>query len=209
MSIYHVDTTKTITVDGVKYNADIDKNVNIDFSAATYTVKMWEDVHDAEIELIPDNMDFLHEMTELFPLSEYEYKIIQSIYRHLKPHVSLHLDITNRETGEKVYFAESAILSDKDYAYIRDILLKEAPQYEWRTADRYIRDSIESFMSDGNMGDLFTNKAWDCLSSMVSAKYKEFKTDGYVDFVDENMIDVAKEILEDALRSAYELQNKN
>ena len=93
-----------------------------------------------------------------------------------------------------------------DYDYIRDILVKEVPQYDWRTAERYICDGIESFMGDGNITDLFTNDAWDYLSRMVSARYKEFKTDGYVDFEDKGVEEVAKEILENALRSAYELQ---
>ena len=208
MSKFHVETTKTTVINGIEYSAKIDKYVDINFSVARYTIKMWEDVHDAEIEFIPDNMDFLHELTEIFPLSEYDYKIIQGIYRYTKPHASLHFNIINKETGEKVCFADSAILSDNDYDYIRDILVKEVPQYDWRTADRYIRDGIESFMGDGNIQDLFTNDAWDYLSSMVSARYKEFKTDGYVDFEDKGMEEAAKEILENALRSAYELQGE-
>ena len=208
MSKFHVETTKTTVIDGIEYNAKIDKYVNIDFSAARYTIRMWEDVHDAEIEFIPDNMDFLHELTEIFPLSEYDYKIIQGIYRHTKPHASLHFDIINKETGKKVYFADSVILSDNDYDYIRGILVKEVPQYDWRTAEGYIRDGIESFVGDGNITDLFTNDAWNYLSSMVSVRYKEFKTDGYVDFEDRGMEEVAKEILENALRSAYELQGE-
>ncbi|MBO5632876.1 MAG: hypothetical protein J5965_27790 [Aeriscardovia sp.] len=208
MSKFHVETTKTTVIDGIEYNAKIDKYVNIDFSAARYTIRMWEDVHDAEIEFTPDNMDFLHELTEIFPLSEYDYRIIQGIYRHTKPHASLHFDIRNKDTGKNVYFAESAVLSDDDYNYIRDILVKEAPQYDWRTAERYIRDGIESFVGDGNITDLFTNDAWNYLSSMVSVRYKEFKTDGYVDFEDRGMEEVAKEILENALRSAYELQGE-
>ena len=52
MSRYHIDTTKFTIINGVEYHADINKDVNIDFSSAHYTVKMWEDVHDAEIELI-------------------------------------------------------------------------------------------------------------------------------------------------------------
>ncbi len=209
MSKYHVETTKTTIIDGIKYSAEIDKYVNIDFSAANYTVRMWEDVHDAEIELIPDNIDFLHEMTELFPLSEYDYKIIQSVYRHGNPHVSIYLDIRNKENCEKVYFAEGALLSDKDYDYIRDILTREAPQYNWQTAENHIRAEIEQYMNDGNSNDYFTDDAFHFLTSMVSARYKEFKTDGYVDFEDRNMTDVAKEMLENALRSAYELQNKD
>lgn len=206
MSKYHVETTKTTVIDGVEYSADIKKDINIDFSSANYTVKMWEDVHDAEIELVPDNMDFLHEMTDLFPLSEYDYRIVQSIYRHVKPYVSLYLDIRNKESGENVYFADSALLSDSDYDYIRNILIKGVPQYEWRTAEKYIRSSIERCMGDDNNDDLFTDDAWHFLSRMVSARYKEIKTDGYIDFDFDRMKDITKETLENALRSMYELQ---
>ena len=41
---------------------------------------------------------------------------------------------------------------------------------------------------------------------MVSARYKEYKTDGYVDFDDDGMKDIAKEILEKALLNAYNSQ---
>lgn len=84
MSLFHIETTKTTVIDGVEYSADIKKDIVINFSDANYTVKMWEDVHDAEIELIPDNMDFLHELTAIFPSSDYDIKIKQSIYRHTK-----------------------------------------------------------------------------------------------------------------------------
>lgn len=208
MSKYHVETTKITIIDGIEYKAEIDKDVDINFSAADYKVKMREDTHDAEIELIPDNLDFLHEMTELFPLSDYDYKIIQSIYRHIKPHVSLYFDIRNKSTGKKVYFAESALLTDDDYDYIRNILVKKAPQYDWRASDRYIRDSIESYMADMNMGDLFTDDAYDYLSRIVSARYKELKIDGYVDYDCDAMENIAKEIIKDALRNAYREQIK-
>ena len=42
MSLLYVKTTKSMVVNGVKYNADIEKNVTIDFSAANYKVKMEE-----------------------------------------------------------------------------------------------------------------------------------------------------------------------
>ena len=41
------------------------------------------------------------------------------------------------------------------------------------------------------------------MSHMVSNRYKECNTDGYVDFDDEGMKNIAKEVLEKALLSAY------
>ena len=207
MSLFHVETTKTTTIDGVEYSADIEKDAVINFSDTNYTVKMREDVHDAEIELIPDSMDFLHELTAIFPVSDYDIKIKQSIYRHIKPYVSLHFDIRNKTSGKQVYFAYGATLSDKDYDYIRDILIKEVPQYEWRTAENYLRSSIERCMGDDKNSDLFTDDAWHFLSRMVSARYRDFKTDGYIDFDFDLMKDTAKEILEDALCKAYGSQD--
>lgn len=207
MSLFHVETTKTTIIDGVEYSANIEKDAVINFSDTNYTVKMWEDVHDAEIELVPDSMDFLHELTAIFPVSDYDIKIKQSIYRHIKPYVSLHFDIRNKTSGKQVYFANGATLSDKDYAYIRDILTKEAPRYEWRTAENYLRSSIERCMGDDENSDLFTDDAWHFLSRMVSARYRDFKIDGYIDFDFDLMKNTAKEILEDALRKAYESQD--
>ena len=204
MSKYHIETTKTTIIDGIKYSAEIDKYVDIDFSAAIYTVKTWEDVHDAEIELIPDNMDFLHEVTEIFPVDDFDIKIIQSIYRHAKAHISLYLDIRRKDTGAKVYFAEGALLSDRDYDYIRDILEKGAPQYKWQTAENYIRTDIEQYMGDRNDDSYLTDDAFHFLSRMVSARYKEIKTDGYIDFNCDGVRDIAREILESALRNSYE-----
>ena len=206
MSKYHIDTTRITTINGIEYKADITRDVTIDFSEAKYTVKMWEDVHDAEIELIPDNMEFLHEVTDIFPISEYDIKIIQSLYRHIKPHVSLYLDIRNKVTGEKVFFADSALLSDKDHDYIRDILVREVPQYEWRTAEKYLRSNIEQYLGENRLDDLLTDDAFNFFGRMVSARWKDMKTKGFIDFEAGSMISVARSILEEALRGAYELE---
>lgn len=205
MSKYHVETTKKTVIDGIEYKADINRDVDIDFSAAKYAIKLWEDAHDAGMELIPDNMDFLCGITDIFPLSEYDIKIKQSIYRHIKPHVSIYLDIRHKETGEKVYFAEGARLSDNDYEYLRDILVKEVPQYKWRTAEKYLRSTIERCLGEDNDGDpLISNDAWVFLCNMVSARYKEIKVNGFVEVDDYAMTKVARKILEEALREAAE-----
>lgn len=211
MSKLHIKTTKTIMVNDVEYKTDINKIVNIDFSETNYAVKIWDDVcgnHNCEIELIPDNTDFLKEVIDIFPLTEYDIRIVQSLYNHTKPHISLWLDIRNKDSGEKIYFAEGVLLSDKDYNYIQYILGKEAPGYQWQTTDRFIRASIESYMCDCNWDDYFTDDASHFLSRMVSARYEELKTDRYIDFDADKVPIIAREILEDALRKAYDTQDE-
>ncbi len=203
MSLFHVETTKTAILNNIEYSAKIEKDITIIFSAAHYNVKIPEDAHNTEIELIPDNMDFLHELTDIFPTGSYDIKIKQSIYRHLKPHISLHFDISHKKSGEKIYFAEGVVLSDDDYDYIRDILIKEVPQYKWQTAENFLRTSIERYMSDSNNDDLFSDDAWDFLIRMTSARYKEYKTDRYIDFDTDLMKNTAREILGEALLRAY------
>ena len=66
-------------------------------------------------------------------------------------------DLTRRYLHMISRFADGAVLSDKDYDYIRGILIKEAPQYEWRTAENYLRSSIERCMGDDQNCDLFTD----------------------------------------------------
>lgn len=204
MSLLHIDTIKSKTINGVEYSTTyVKKNAVINFSEAQYTVKMWEDPYDPGFGLIPDNIDLLHEITDVFPFVDYDIKIRQNIFRNLKPHVSLELKICDKASGEIVYFAEGVILSDKDYDYIRDILVKDAPQYDWQTAEECLKSHIRSYMCDGrsfeSVAKLFTDKAWDSLTSMVLTRYKEFKTDGYVDFDADLMENIERDILEDAL----------
>ena len=62
-----------------EFASKVKKIVHIDFSETTYTVKTRTNKtsNDIEVELIPKSMDFLHELTDIFPLSEYDYKIIR------------------------------------------------------------------------------------------------------------------------------------
>ena len=206
MSILHIETTKTAMVNGIEYSAKIDRDIIINFSDVNYTVaEMPRDSHGKDIELIPSSMNFLHELTAIFPSSEYDIRIRQNAF--LKPRISIHFDIRNKKTGEDAYLAESAILSDRDYSYIRDILIKEAPGYEWPTAESQLKAGIEQYFGDTESSGLFTNDAWNLLSKMVSAKYMDYKTDGYIEFAPELVQDAAKEILENALKGAYEAEN--
>ncbi|MBP3280729.1 MAG: hypothetical protein J6M44_17420 [Butyrivibrio sp.] len=206
MSIFHVKCEKTITVDGVEYSTDIEKDIIINFADAGLRAKECGDEKNREIELISESYDFLHELTDIFPLSEYDIKIMQFVsrYKHLKNHPSIHFDIQNKKTGEEVYFADGPVLSDKDYDYIRDILMRDVPRYGWQTAKNYLRSSIERCMGDDENSDLFTDDAWNFLTRMTSARYMEYKTDGYVDYDFDLMKDVTRKILEDALRDFAE-----
>ena len=115
--------------------------------------------------------------------------------------------ILDKNTGKSVYLPNSVVLSDKDYDYIRKILVKTVPMIKWDATESHIRKSIEAYLGEDN-DNLFTDDAWNCLSHMVSARYKECKTDGYVDFDDQRMKDIAREVLEKALLNAYNSQNK-
>lgn len=209
MSLLYVKTTKSMVVNGVKYSADIEKNVMIDFSAANYKVKLMEDARDTKIELIPDKSEILSELTAIFPLSDYDVNIMQYVYgdKYANHHVSICLNILDKNTGKSVYLPNSVVLSDKDYDYIRKILVKAVPMIKWDATESHIRKSIEAYLGEDN-DNLFTDDAWNCLSHMVSARYKECKTDGYVDFDDQRMKDIAREVLEKALLNAYNSQNK-
>jgi len=76
--------------------------------------------------------------------------------------------------------------------------------YLWQSAENYIRADIEHYMGDCSCDDYLSDDACHFLSRMVSARYNEFKTDGYVDFNRDSIRSIAKEILESALRNAYE-----
>ncbi len=210
MSRCLIETTKKTMINGTEYSTKIKKDVSIDFSAANYESEFMEEGKSGYIELHPDNMDFLHEVTDLFPLSGYDIKIVQHLYRHAKHHVSLYLHITNKETGEQVYLADNAVLSDNDYKYIHGLLANNFPQYGWQSAENYLRSDIESYMSDINPEDLFTDDAFNILCRMVSARYMEYKIDGLVDYDENAMETAAKQIIEDALeRAAADSDNGN
>lgn len=202
MSKYRISATKKVTIDGVEYQTNIDKDVAINFSTSEYQVCVQKDEDgDIEIELIPSNTDFLHEITDIFPLSEFSIRIVQTVFWRGSQYVSLDLDIKNRATGENVFFAESAVLSDHDYDHIRKILAKEVPQYTWQTAEEHLRTGIEQCVVEECDG-AFTDEAAYYLGRMVANRYQEIKTEGYVDFDFDMMEEMKKKTLEDALRCA-------
>ena len=88
---------------GSAWVSKIKKIVHVDFSETNYTVRERTDKtsNDTEVELVPESMDFLHELTDIFPLSEYDYKIIRPAKKieENKPSISIEIQITEKATG--------------------------------------------------------------------------------------------------------------
>lgn len=195
MSKCHITTTKTTMINGIEYHADINKDINIDLSTTNYTTNNIG----SYIELIPDSMDFLHELTDIFPLSDYSIKILQYLSNHKEQHVVLYFEIQHRKSEERHFLTDQILLSDTDYDYIRNILAKNASEYKWQTIEQYLRSDIESYLHDIYDWDMFTNNAAHSLSQIASSRYKEAKIDGYVDFNSERIQNITKEVLEEIL----------
>lgn len=200
MSKYHLETTKTTVINGIEYSGEIDKVVDIDFLAANYALELRENGRDSDIELIPDSYDFLHEVTDIFPLSEYDIAITQYLSRRGKSHVSPHLEMKHKGTDESVFFAESAVLSDKDYDYIRNILVREFPQYEWLTAEESLCVDMRGLLFDLTTEELLSDDAYGSLVHLLSARWKDIKIKGFVDFRDDAVAPMARGIIEKALK---------
>ncbi len=205
MSTFLVDTQKELVIKGKKYHTDINEKIFIDFSAATYHARFLELKNgDNVIELVPDNMDFLHNLTEIFPLEEYDIRILQNIYRRIKYHVSITFDVRPKTGGDAIYFAETASLTDKDYDHIRAVLIRDMPYCEWQTIDEYIRNCIETYMFDLTLDELFSSTSRAALINMVKSKSNLIKIDGIVDFDDKLVGDTAAKMLEETLKKACE-----
>lgn len=201
MSKQYMLIKKTIVVNGIEYNTTIDKTFNIEFAKANYKTKKSKGDH-SDTELIPDNTDFLQELTDVLPLSEYTIKIIQSRYRNHA--ISVHFDITEISTGKSIYIADSAVLSDEDYNYIRSIMMDANPEYDWPTIEEQIRCHIKSYMTFQYSSDIetvFSRKAWNQLTEAVADEWKNIKIDNYVDFDPDNTDAAAKKIIEKAINS--------
>ena len=86
-----------------EFASKVKKIVHIDFSETTYTVKTRTDKtgNDIEVELIPKSMDFLHELTDIFPLSLYDYKIIRLAkgIKENKPFIIIEIQVIEKATG--------------------------------------------------------------------------------------------------------------
>ena len=203
MSKLKIEYHKTVEINGVSYSADINKEIEVDFSSARYSVKVNEDDPDDDyIELIPDNLDFLHEITKIFPVFEYEIKITEFLFSSMSPYVSIDVCISNKETGDIISSPDGVTLSDKDYVHFWNVLSEALPQYKLLTSKERIAESIESCLRYESKEDLFTDKAIKYLRELICKKYDEFKIAGYDDCDFDAMKDVAKQMLEEALCNA-------
>ena len=184
-SMYLINTTANKEIDGVVWETRVKKVMHINFSETNYTVKARMDKthNDLEVEFIPESMDFLHELTDIFPLSEYDYKIIRPAkrFKENKPSISIELQITEKATVIRKWLgADSIVLSDKDYDHFRNILAQKFPDHEWRSVDEEIKFKIAEYMEDCHFG--LAADAADTLIELVSMRYKEVKDNGWVDF---------------------------
>ena len=201
-SEYLIDTIANKEIDGAIWETKVKRIVHINFSEANYAVKVRMDkiCNDIEVEFIPESMDFLHELTDIFPLSEYDYKIIRPAKRieENKPFITIEIQVIEKATGTHKWLgAESIILSDKDYAYFRDILLQSFPGHEWSSADEYIKFKIIEYMNDCQFG--FAADAGDTLIKLVAMRYKEAKRNGLVDFWSDDVDAIAMDIVTKAI----------
>ena len=210
-SVYLIDTTAKKEIDGVMCETRIKKVVHINFSETNYTVKARMDkiYNDVEVELIPESMDFLHELTDIFPLSEYNYKIIRpakKIEEH-KPFIFIEIQVTEKATGTNKWLgSESIILSDKDYGHFRNILLQAFPEHEWKSGDTYVKFMICEYMNDWQFE--LAADARDTLIGLVAMRYKEAKKDGLVDFWGDAVDTIAMDIVTKAISEYSEKEEK-
>ena len=110
-SMYLIDDPANIEIDVGAGKSKLKKIVNIDFSETTYTVKTRTDKtsNDTEVELVPESMDFLHELTDIFPLSLYDYKIIRlakGSTEDNRPFIIIEIQVIEKATGTYKWHAK-------------------------------------------------------------------------------------------------------
>ena len=96
---------------GSAWVSKIKKIVHVDYSETNYTVRERTDKtsNDTEVELVPESMDFLHELTDIFPLSEYDYKIIRPAKKieENKPSISIEIQVIEKATGTQKWYGKA------------------------------------------------------------------------------------------------------
>ena len=99
---YLIDDSANKEIDGATLVAKIKNVVHVDFAKTNYTVRerMDKTSNDTEVELVPESMDFLHKLTDIFPPSEYDYKIIGLAKKiEEKPFITIELQVIEKATG--------------------------------------------------------------------------------------------------------------
>ena len=100
---YTIDSKSVYLIDTPANNETKVKNlVHINFSETNYAVKSMTDrtSNDTEVELVPESMEFLHKLTDIFPPSEYSYKIIGHAKKiEEKPFIIIEIQVIEKATG--------------------------------------------------------------------------------------------------------------
>ena len=102
-SVYLIDTP-------VNNETKVKDIVHIDFSEINYKVKSNTDKtsNDTEVELVPESMDFLHKLTDIFPQSEYSYKIIGPAKKiEEKPFIIIEIQVIEKATGTQKWHGKA------------------------------------------------------------------------------------------------------
>ena len=202
MSKCNIDAKKTIEVNGILYSATIHKEVEINFASARYSVRKPAFGGDEEVELVPDNFNFLHEVTAIFSPLDYKIKITQYLICRSRACVAIHLSICDKRTGNVTLMSE-ATLSDTDYDYMKGILEEALPEYKWITLKEHVTEDMKAYLLTHSPTALFTDKAIKYLEELVGRRCDDIKMEGYDDFDINALNKNAAQILEAALCEAY------
>lgn len=96
---------------GSAWVSKVEMIVHVDFSETSYTVRERTDKtsNDTEVELVPESMDFLHELTDIFPLSEYDCKIIRLAKRieENRPFIIIEIQVIEKATGTQKWHGKA------------------------------------------------------------------------------------------------------
>lgn len=188
----------------------VKKEAHFDLSDTEYTIKevkeAWMKDEWREYELIPKDVSFLNEITDLFPASEYEFSFVQDIavWKSQKG-ISLQINIRDRETKEKIFIPDSVVLSDEDYDYLLGVFDKELPQHNWMSARDALTHEVISFLSDSSP-DILLDTAEKALNELMYFQYEDFKLPGYVDFDCDMVENIRRNIVDKALQELLERQ---
>ena len=202
MSEYCVKGFRQATINGIEYNADIKKWINIDFSSVDYSIQIPEKDKNGWTKpyyiLKPTSTAFLHELTDIYPEDEYDIEIRTHCFRR-DPYPCIYIDIYNKDGKSTGYSLDSVILSDRDYNYLRGILARELPQYEWRTIEQHLKKEFLKVL-DYETDNLISEVSGTMIDKMLAERYAELKREGYVDYKYDDVFDMGREIVENALR---------
>lgn len=156
-----------------------------------------------EAEFVPKNVDFLHDVTDMFPENEYDISFTQTISLKSINKISVQINIRDKKTKEKIFIPDSVVLSDEDYDYLLGVFDKELPQYDWMSARDALTQEVISFLSDSTP-NILLDTAEKALNELMYFQYEAFKLPGYVDFDCDTVEHLRQEIIGKALQELLE-----